>query len=100
MEDIEYHPDRNLGKQLIIELRTCNYIKEYHNIILMGASSNGKTWVSNALVIQALRQFHKVRYIHLPTLLDELVVVKNAVDGSFRKIIERYQKIELLILDE
>lgn len=100
MEDIEYHPDRNLDKQLMIELRTGNYIKEHHNIILMGASGNGKTWVSNALGTQACRQFHKVRYIRLPELLDELVVAKNAADGSFRKIIQRYQKIELLILDE
>jgi hypothetical protein len=37
IEDIEYHPDRHLDKQLILGLATCNYIREGHNIILMGA---------------------------------------------------------------
>lgn len=100
LEDIEYHPDRNLDKQLMSELRTGNYIREHHNVILMGASGNGKTWISNALGTQACRQFHKVRYIRLPELLDELTVAKNAADGSFRKLIQKYQKVELLILDE
>ena len=33
IEDIEYHPDRHLDKQLILELGTCNYVRENHNII-------------------------------------------------------------------
>ncbi|GAE95490.1 transposase subunit [Gracilibacillus boraciitolerans JCM 21714] len=36
IEDIEYHPDRNLDKKLILELATGNYIQNHHNIILMG----------------------------------------------------------------
>ncbi|API91249.1 IS21-like element helper ATPase IstB [Virgibacillus sp. 6R] len=100
IEDIEYHPDRRLDKKLILELATGNYIQNHHNIILMGASGNGKTWISNAFGIQACRQFYKVKYIRLPELLDELVVAKYEADGSFRKLIQKYKKIDLLILDE
>lgn len=49
IEDIEYHPDRHLDKKQILELATGNYIQNHHNIILMGASRNGKTWISNAV---------------------------------------------------
>ncbi|WP_417853523.1 IS21-like element helper ATPase IstB [Bacillus wiedmannii] len=100
VEDIEYHPDRHLDKELILELATCNYIREAHNVILMGASGNGKTWVSNALAVQACRHFYRVKYIRLPELLDELTVAKNQADGSFRKLITKYKKVDLLILDE
>ncbi|MBU8567675.1 IS21-like element helper ATPase IstB [Virgibacillus pantothenticus] len=100
IEDIEYHPNRRLDKKLILELATGNYIQNHHNIILMGASGNGKTWISNAFGIQACRQFYKVKYIRLPELLDELVVAKYEADGSFRKLIQKYKKIDLLILDE
>jgi len=100
IEDIEYHPDRRLDKNLILELATGNYIQNHHNIILMGASGNGKTWISNAFGIQACRQFYKVKYIRLPELLDELAVAKYEADGSFRKLIQKYKKIDLLILDE
>src|SRR5699024_11939015 len=40
------------------------------------------------------------KYIRLPELLDELAVVKYEADGSFRKIIQKYKKIDLLSLDE
>lgn len=100
IEDIEYHPDRKLDKSLILELATGNYIQHHHNIILMGASGNGKTWISNAFGIQACRQFYKVKYIRLPELLDELAVAKYEADGSYRKLIQKYRKVDLLILDE
>jgi len=100
IEDIEYHPDRNLDKKLILELASGNYIQNHHNIILMGASGNGKTWISNAFGVHACRQFYKVKYIRLPELLDELALAKHEADGSFRKLIQKYRKIDLLILDE
>lgn len=89
IEEIEYHPDRHLDKALILELATCNYIRNHHNIILMGASGNGKTWISNAFGIQACRQFFKVKYIRLPELIDELEAAKFAADGSYRKIVTK-----------
>nr|WP_066442448.1 IS21-like element helper ATPase IstB [Cytobacillus gottheilii] len=100
IEDIEYHPDRNLDKNQILELATGNYLQNHHNIILIGASGNGKTWISNAFWVHACRQFYKVKYIRLPELLDELAVAKYEADGSFRKLIQKYKRIDLLILDE
>lgn len=100
VEHIEYHPERRLDKKLILELAFGNYIKNHHNVILMGASGNGKTWLANPLAIQACRQFYKVKYIRLPELLDELAVAKYEADGSFRKLIQKYRTIDLLILDE
>ena len=66
----------------------------------MGASGNGKTWIANAFGIQACRQFRKVKYIRLPELIDELALAKYEADGSYRKLIKKYTKIELLIIDE
>src|SRR5690606_4611600 len=59
IEDIEYHPDRKLDKKLILELATGNYIQNHHNIIFMGASGNGKTWIANAFGVHACRQSYK-----------------------------------------
>lgn len=100
VEEIEYYPDRHLNKELILELATCNYIRDHHNIILMGASGNGKTWISNAFGVQACRQFHKVKYIRLAELIDELNAAKYSADGSYRKIVTKYKRIDLLIIDD
>lgn len=98
VEAIEYHPDRNLDKGQMLEFSTCHYITDDHHIILKGASGNGKTYIACALGIAACRNFIKVRYIRLPDLLNELAIAHG--DGTLKKVIKAYQKIDLLILDE
>lgn len=98
LEDIEYREDRKLDKALITRLGTCNYVEERHNIIILGATGSGKTYLANAFGITASRNFHTVRYIRLPELLAELAVAR--AEGTYRKIIKQYKQVKLLILDE
>jgi DNA replication protein DnaC len=98
IEDIEYLPDRKLDKALIARLSTCNYIEECHNIIVMGATGNGKTYVSNALGMAANRSFYTVKYIRLPELLGELAVAR--AEGRYAKTVKLYKQVRLLIIDE
>ncbi|MEI3615020.1 IS21-like element helper ATPase IstB [Pseudogracilibacillus sp. SO30301A] len=100
IEDIEYHEDRKLDKELILKLASGLYIQEYHNIILKGPTGSGKSFLASAFGVSACRQFYKVKYIRLPELLDELTLAKLAADGSYRKLIKKYTKVNLLILDE
>jgi len=98
IEDIEYLPDRKLDKALIARLSTCNYIEECHNIIVMGLTGNGKTYVSNALGMAANRNFYNVKYIRLPELLGELAVART--EGRYAKTVKLYKQVRLLIIDE
>jgi DNA replication protein DnaC len=98
MEDIEYRADRKLNKEQLLQLSTSSYITEKRNIIILGATGAGKTYLSCALGMAACRHFYSVKYIRLPDLLDELSIAKG--EGVFRKVIHSYKKIELLILDE
>jgi len=98
VEDIEYHADRGLDKKLITRLSTCNYIKEHHNAIIMGATGSGKTYVANALGMTANRSFYTVRYIRLPDLLGELAIARS--EGKYRNLMKAYKQVNLLILDE
>ncbi len=98
VEDILYYQDRKLDRSLITRLSTCRYIHEGRHIILKGASGNGKTYIACALGIAACRSFFKVRYIRLPELLNDLVVARG--EGTYKKTIRAYQKVDLLIMDE
>jgi DNA replication protein DnaC len=98
IEDIEYHPDRKLDKALITRLSTCNYIEECHNIIIMGATGNGKTYISTAFGMAANRSFYTVKYVRLPELLGELAVAR--AEGQFAKAVKPYKQVQLLIIDE
>ncbi|PFG07759.1 IS21-like element helper ATPase IstB [Bacillus sp. es.034] len=100
VEDLEYHADRRLNKELILKLASCTYILDSHNIILKGPTGSGKSFMATAFGVSACRQFFNVKYIRLPELLDELSLAKLAADGSYRKSIKKYTKVDLLILDE
>jgi DNA replication protein DnaC len=98
VEDIEYHPDRKLDKALILRLSTCNFLDEYHNVIILGATGSGKSYLSNALGATAARMLHTVRYVRLPDLLGELAIAR--AEGTYRKVMKHLRQIKLLILDE
>lgn len=98
VEDIEYHADRNLDQTQIARLSGCDYIAERHNVILLGATGSGKTYLACALGISAIRNFLTVRYVRLPDLLTELAIARG--NGTYRKVIQQYKKPSLLILDE
>jgi DNA replication protein DnaC len=98
VEDIAYHADRKLDKALVARLAACSYIHENHNVIIMGATGVGKTYLACALGIAASRNFFTVRYTRLPDLFSDLALAR--ADGSFRKVIKQYAQVKLLILDE
>ena len=98
VEDIAYHADRKLDKDMIARLATCSYIHENHNVIIMGATGVGKTYIACALGIAANRNFFPVKYVRLPELLSDLAFARE--DGTYRKIIKQYTQAVLLILDE
>ena len=98
MEDIEYFPDRKLDKAQMKQLATCSFVDHGHHIILHGDSGNGKTFIGCALGNAACRRFKRVRYIRMQELLEILALAK--LEGNYRKVVNSYKKLDLLILDE
>ena len=98
IEGVEYHEDRKLDKAALLRYATCQYIEDEHHIIIKGASGNGKTYLGCALGNAACRKLKKVRYSRMPELLDELSIAR--AEGRFKKVINAYAKVDLLILDE
>ena len=98
IEDIEYHADRKLDRKLITKLGTCNYINESRNVIILGTTGSGKTFLANALGVTASRKRLTVKYIKLPDLMGELAIAYG--EGQYHKVLKQYTQVKLLILDE
>ena len=98
VEDIEYLPERKLDKELILRLATCTYIQRAQNVILLGATGVGKTYLACALGIAASRNYYNVRYVRLPDMLVELAEAR--VTNSYREYMKKLKKVTLLVLDE
>lgn len=98
LEDVNYKPERKLDPKLVEELGTNEYINQHLNIIVIGASGCGKTWLSCAFGVNACRSQYKVKYIRLPELFSEFEVKK--IQNQYRQYLKQLQKYDLLILDE
>ena len=98
IEDISYSSERQLDKAQILRLASCSYIEDTHNIIILGATGTGKTYLACALGIAANRSFYTVKYVRLPDLLIEIAIARG--NGTYREFMQKYKKVKVLILDE
>lgn len=98
IEDIDYRHPRGLDKALIRRLSSCKWLTEHQSIIVTGPTGVGKTYLSCALADKACRDGFSVLYRRLPRLLQELLVAR--ADGSYTKLLARFAKTDLLVLDD
>ena len=98
IENIRYDEDRKLDRATVLKLATCNYIADKRNIIILGATGAGKSYIGSAFAVAACRNYYSARYIRLPDLLDELAIARG--EGTFRKVMKAYKSVAVLVLDE
>lgn len=95
---IDYTSGRKLNRSLIERLATCEYIAEYRNVFITGATGSGKTYMACAFGMEACKQYFTVRYVRLPDLLLDLDAARNG--NNFIKALGKYTKPTLLVIDE
>lgn len=100
VENIKYNDDRQLDRNFILELASCNYIPHAKNIIIVGPTGAGKSYLAQALGQAACRRLLSTRYIQLPDLLDELRMARAKGPEIFHRLRKQYLKYSLLVIDE
>ena len=94
MIQIKYYADRQLNKDQIERLATNEYINKHENLIIVGATGSGKSYIAYALGAETRNATLKVMYVRLPDLLAELDLAK--VQENCRKRINQYIKCNFL----
>lgn len=98
LEDIDYQHARGLDKTTLRRLATCKWVDKHQNIVLTGPTGVGKTYIACALADQACREGMTVIYRRMPRLLHELLLAR--ADGSYQKLLARFAKTDVLVLDD
>lgn len=98
LEDIDYRTPRGLDRSLIHTLSSGRWLHEHNNVLILGPTGTGKSFVACALGNQAARDGFSVRYQRLTRLLDELALAR--VDGKASRLLAQLAKIRLLIIDD
>src|SRR5664280_690083 len=98
MEDIDYRAPRGLDKSVLLRLGTCDWITRHQNVIIVGPTGTGKTFLSCALAHKACREGLSTFYVRTPKLYRALAIAR--ADGSYGKTLARLAKMSVLILDD
>lgn len=94
--DIAAVPELDL--RLFRELTGESYIKEHRNVIFLGKSGVGKTHMATALGIEACKNNFRTRFVTCYGLVNELIEARQ--ERTLQRLIQRYVRYDLLILDE
>jgi len=98
LETFDFGAASDLVTRLITELSGCQYLKEARNVIFLGRSGTGKTHLATALGIEACAHGVSTRFTTGCGLVNELIEARD--DKRLSRLIERYRRYGLLIIDE
>lgn len=98
LEEITCSSERNLKQEQLNHLADCHYIDRAENILIGGATGCGKSHLACALGHQACTKGYRTLYLNLNRFIEKINL--SRLDGSFMKLLNQFEKIHLLILDD
>jgi|SRR5690554_5345516 len=98
LAEVNYTHNRGLDKNMFTRLGTLDFIKRKENIILVGASGVGKSYLAQAIGYQACLMENKVLYTNTARLFNTFKLCK--MDGTYLKELKKLMRCDLLILDD
>ena len=97
-EDIDLTTPRGLDRTLLTSLVAGDWIERKLNLLIIGPTGVGKSWIACALGHKACRDDRSVLYHRLPRLLEALALARG--DGRYGRLLTRLARVQLLILDD
>jgi DNA replication protein DnaC len=98
LEAIDYPARRELDKAVMRQLATCRWVEEHHNVILVGATGVGKSFIACALAHQACRKGYRAGYRRASRLFHELALAR--ADGTYVRLLAKLARLDVLIVDD
>lgn len=98
IENIDFKTPRSLDKSLIVRLSAADWIKKSQNVIIVGPTGVGKTYLACAIANSACRKGYPALYKRAPRLYLEVAIAR--ADGSYPKLMTKLSKIKVLIVDD
>jgi DNA replication protein DnaC len=97
-EEILCDAARGLERATLRDLTTCQWVRAHHNLVILGATGVGKSFVANALAQAAIRQGFRALFVRVPRLLEQLAIARASAEYSMT--LARIAKVDVLILDD
>jgi DNA replication protein DnaC len=98
LENVWCDSARGLDKAVIRDLATARWIRNKQNVIVVGKTGVGKTFLGAALAQAVCRNGMRALCTRLPRLLQELNIAR--ADSTYAPTLSRLAKLDVLVLDD
>ena len=96
--DVDYTSARGLDKTTFVSLVNSNWVEHHHNVIIVGPTGVGKSFLACALAHSAIMNGHSALYVRTPRLLDDLAVARG--DGRLARMMSSLARFDVVVLDD
>lgn len=98
LEDLDLSPSRGIDRRLVLQLAQGEWITQHLNLLILGPTGVGKTFLACALAHAACRHDFTGRYQRTSRLLHQTAL--SHADGSYPKLLDALARVQLLVLDD
>ena len=98
LDMVEWDELHGVARPIVQQLATCGFIENGEDVILAGPIGTGKSMLAVALGMEAARRRHRVTFQRAADMVRELREACSEL--TLGRLQRRYQKVDLLIIDE
>ncbi len=98
VEDVDFRRRRGLDRASFMNLAEAGFVKNHHDVVIVGPTGLGKTFLACSLANSAIGRGHNALYLRASRMLDELAVAR--VDGRFQRLTAAWARIDVLVIDD
>jgi DNA replication protein DnaC len=98
LDQLNWAALEGVARPKIMELASCAYIAKGEDVVLAGPIGTGKTHLAISLGVEATRRRFRVVFTRAANLVRSLVEARD--ERTLTRLHGRYQRVELLIIDE
>ena len=83
---------------VIRQLAELDFVPNHENIVFIGPTGVGKTGLASSLLLRAMEDGHRGRFVRAQDLFDELYA--SLADRSTRNLLNQLARVDVLLIDE